>query len=139
MNTKDSTARKASPVHVGELRAAALYPITTRDAAITHVQFEVRGGVVMRMIGEIQILPESGRTQIVLGIGIMPHEREAARHNAIILPHQLLRDTSSLWNAVVHRRLGERMLRTALWMPAQDPLLQLELEQLIDTNSEVHA
>ncbi|PYY38851.1 hypothetical protein DEJ32_10450 [Curtobacterium sp. MCPF17_046] len=110
-----------------------------RDATVTKVRPEIRDGVVTRTIGEIQIYPESRRIEIVLGIGVMDHERRAAAANAVILPQQLLRDDPALWNEIRKRGTGERMLRVALWLPAPDPLVHLELEQTItiDTRSEV--
>jgi hypothetical protein len=93
----------------------------------------VRNGVVTRTIGEIQIFPDAGRIEIVLGIGVMDHERAAASHNAVILPLELrIGRDGDFWNEVTHRRTGERMWRCALFLPAPDPLLHLELEQHTD-------
>ncbi|WP_181420650.1 hypothetical protein [Curtobacterium sp. MCPF17_046] len=133
-NPRPSTAARRA-----ELIAAVLHPITVRDATVTKVRPEIRDGVVTRTIGEIQIYPESRRIEIVLGIGVMDHERRAAAANAVILPQQLLRDDPALWNEIRKRGTGERMLRVALWLPAPDPLVHLELEQTItiDTRSEV--
>lgn len=140
MNTNFPAGRNPQPspaVRRAELVAAVLHPITVRDATVTKVQPEVRDGVVTRTIGEIQIYPDSRRIEIVLGIGVMDHERRAASASAVILPQQLLVEDAGLWNEIRNRRTGERMLRVALWLPAPDPLLHLELEQAIDMRSEV--
>jgi len=124
-------------VLTAHLRAAASYGITTRDALITRVRPEIRDGVVTRTIGEVQIFPDSARIDIVLGIGVTDDERNAAAAAAHLLPRQLLTDSTAAWNEVCHRRTGERMWRVALYVPASDPLVQLELEQIIDMDSEV--
>ncbi|PZE93907.1 hypothetical protein DEJ00_01425 [Curtobacterium sp. MCLR17_039] len=140
MNTRQSSHHKPSGISSEALAASAAYPISIRDAIFTRVRPEVRDGVVTRTIGEIQIFPDSQRIDIVLGIGVMPHEREAAAHNAVILPHELRTvGDAETWGEATHRRTGERMWRCALWLPAPDPLVQLELELMIDVDVDVSA
>ncbi|OII37109.1 hypothetical protein BIU98_16790 [Curtobacterium sp. MMLR14_010] len=140
MNTRQPAGHKTSSITASTLAATAAFPITIRDAVITRVRPEVRNGTVTRTIGEIQIFPDAGRIEIVLGVGVMDHERAAVGHNAVVLPHELRADADAdFWDETTHRRTGERVWRCALFLAAPDPLLLLELEQLADATNEVHA
>ncbi|MBF4613774.1 hypothetical protein [Curtobacterium sp. VKM Ac-1376] len=121
------------------LRSATSFPITVRRATVTKVTPTVHGGEVIRWVGEIQIYPDSRRIEIIVGLGATDGEWVACDAWRVLLPRTLPYDLPSEGRESQHSRTGERMWRTALYVDAPDPLIELELQMLLDNPSEVNA
>lgn len=114
------------------------YDVEIKDAARATAHPEVADGVVIRMLCLIRRWPRSRKFQVIVYRGVSPRERALVERWAAGLPLGGWAQFPDLWFR--HRNASGRVyFSQAQGLRVDDPLVQLELELMIDTTSEVTA
>jgi hypothetical protein len=113
------------------------YDVEIREARKSKVRVVVDGDVVMRVHTVVQRIPSEKKFVVLHLIGRTEKERVFGEHYGALL-------TRGHWARYGHWFKRRRVNRSYLFeqlvgLTAADPLVQLELEMLIDATSEVRA